>query len=142
MTSPLDLERLQRSLDGPPYQKFLGLVALELDTDAGSLKIKLPFKQELCRSNHRAEIHGGVTAALIDIAGDYALAAQIGEGIPTIDLRIDFLRMAVETDLFATATVVKHGRTLGVVNVEVHDDQDRLIAVGRGTYYTKRTAPG
>jgi len=134
----MSLEALQRALDEPPYQRFLGLVALDLDIEGGSVRIKLPFKRELCRSAVRPEIHGGVTAALIDIAGDYALAAQIGEGIPTIDLRIDFLRMAVETDLTATATVVKHGRTLGVVNVEVHDDQGRLIAVGRGTYYTKR----
>lgn len=135
----MSLEAFQRTLDEPPYQKWLGLVALELDSERGRARIKLPFKRELCRSATRPEIHGGVTAALIDIAGDYALAAQIGEGIPTIDLRIDFLRMASETDLVATATVVKNGRNLGVVDVEVHDDQNRLIAVGRGTYYTKRS---
>ncbi len=137
MTGPFTLETLQRSLDEPPYQQFLGIKAESLDADAGEVTIRLPFKRELQRSADRPEIHGGVTAALIDIAGDYALAVQLGRGIPTIDLRIDFLRMAVETDLIATARAVKTGRTLGVVNVEVKDEAGRLVAVGRGTYYTR-----
>lgn len=134
------LETLQRALDEPPYQKFLGLEAVALDPESGSVTLKLPFKNELCRSAERPEIHGGVTAALIDIAGDYALAISIGDGVPTIDLRIDYLRMAEATDLTATATVLKNGRTLGVVNVEVKDDEGRLVAIGRGTYFTRRGA--
>lgn len=133
----ITLENLQRALDDAPYQYFLGVRAVAFDIDQGSVTLRLPFKKDLCRSSKRPELHGGVTAALIDIAGDYALALQKGEGIPTIDLRVDYLRMASDTDLVATALVVKSGRTLGVVNVEVHDEQDRLIAVGRGTYYMK-----
>ena len=131
------LEKLQRALDEPPYQRFLELKAVSFDAEAGSVTLALPFKRELCRSATEPEIHGGVTAALIDIAGDYALAIGLGDGVPTIDLRVDFLRMAVETDLTAKATVVKQGRTLGVVDVEVQDEKGRRIAVGRGTYYVK-----
>jgi uncharacterized protein (TIGR00369 family) len=132
------LASLQAAIDEPPYQKFLGLRAESFDVDSGTVVLKLPFKNELCRSSERPEIHGGVTAALIDIAGDYALAISLGGGVPTIDLRVDYLRMAESTDLVATAKVVKQGRTLGVVNVEVTDDRNRLVAIGRGTYYVKR----
>jgi uncharacterized protein (TIGR00369 family) len=128
---------LQRALEEPPYQRFLGLRAVSFDRDTGRVEIRLPFKTELCRSSTRSEIHGGVTAALIDVTGDYALAILVGGGVPTIDLRVDFLRMAVATDLTAIATVVKKGRTLGVVNVEVTDGEGRLVAIGRGTYYLK-----
>lgn len=134
------LDSLQRALDDPPYQRFLGLRAISFDPGAGSVILRLPFKNEFCRSSEKGEIHGGVTAALIDIAGDYALAVSLGEGVPTIDLRIDYLRMAVSTDLTARATVVKKGRSLGVVNVEVTDDQGRLVAIGRGTYYLRSGA--
>lgn len=137
----LTLERLQEVLDEPPYQKFLGVRAVSFDREAGRVEIRLPFKDELCRSSTRAEIHGGVTAALIDIAGDYALAILLGGGVPTVDLRVDFLRMAVATDLTAIAAVVKKGRTLGVVNVEVTDGQGRLVAIGRGTYFVKPDLP-
>jgi len=131
------LHRLQESLDDPPYQRFLGLKAVGLDTEAGTVTLALPFKRELCRSSKEPEIHGGVTAALIDIAGDYALAIALDDGVPTIDLRVDYLRMAVETDLTAKAKAVKKGRTLSVVDVEVTDERGRLIAIGRATYYVK-----
>ncbi|TDI45568.1 MAG: PaaI family thioesterase [Acidobacteria bacterium] len=132
------LASLQEALDDPPYQRFLGLRAVAMDAEAGTVTLALPFKRDLCRSSKAPEIHGGVTAALIDIAGDYALAIRLGNGVPTIDLRIDYLRMAVETELIATARVVKMGRTLGIVDVEVQDKDGRLIAIGRATYYVKR----
>ncbi len=137
-TAPVTLARLQTWIDTPPYQQFLGIRAVALDPDAGTVTLRLPFRRDFQRSPDRPEIHGGVTAALIDIAGDYALAVKLGWGVPTIDLRIDYLRMAVETDLVATARAVKTGRTIGVVDVDVTDGDGRLIAVGRGTYSTKR----
>ena len=109
-----------------------------MDPEAGTVTLALPFKRDLCRSSKTPEIHGGVTAALIDIAGDYALTIRLGDAVPTADLRIDYLRMAVETELVATARTVKMGRTLGIVDVEVTDKDGRLIAIGRGTYYVKR----
>ena len=58
-------------------------------------------------------------------------------GVPTINLRIDYLRPASATDLRAIARIRRVGRTVGVVDIDVLDDQDRLIAIGRGTYGTK-----
>ena len=132
------LASLQEALDDPPFQRFLGLRAVAMDPEAGTVTLALPFKRDLCRSSKVPEIHGGVTAALIDIAGDYALAIQMGDLVPTIYLRIDYLRMAVETELIATARAVKMGRALGIVDVEVQDKDGRLVAIGRGTYYVKR----
>jgi uncharacterized protein (TIGR00369 family) len=36
----------------------------------------------------------------------------------------------------AVATVVKVGRTIGVVDVRISDDQKRLVAIGRAAYVT------
>ncbi len=138
MSPPITLARLQEWIDAPPYQRFLGLRAISLDPEAGRVTLRLPFRPEFQRAPDRPEIHGGVTAALIDIAGDYALAVKLGGGVPTIDLRVDYLRMAVSTDLLAHARTVKAGRTIGLVDVEVTDQEGRLIAVGRGTYSTKK----
>ena len=78
--------------------------------------------------------HGGPVASLIDIAGDMAVAVRAGGGVPTISLRVDYLRPCTGPWLRATARLRRFGRTISVADVDVHDDHDRLCAVGRGTY--------
>jgi len=88
------------------------------------------------RSAGSSQYHGGAIASLIDIAGDYAVWAVLGHGVPTINIRIDYLRPAAATDLRATAKVRRSGRTVAVVDIDVSDDQQRVVAIGRGTYAT------
>ncbi len=128
------LEEWQAFIAAPPLHRFLALQAVSFDADRGEAILRLPLRPEFSRSAERLEWHGGMTATLIDIAGDYAIAALTGHGVPTINLRIDFLRMAGPSPLTATARVRKAGRTIGTVDVEVHDDMHRVIALGRGTY--------
>ncbi len=137
MSEDLTIETLQRWLDEPPYHSFLQLQVVAMDARRGEVTLRLPFRPQFARSPDAPQIHGGITSAFIDIAGDYALTALLGHGVPTINLRIDYLRMAERTDLTATARVVKAGRTIGVVDVEVTDDQSQLIAIGRATYSTR-----
>lgn len=137
MSESLTVEKLQRWLDGPPYHRFLKMQAVSMDTEKGEVVLRLPFRSDFTRSDDSPQIHGGVTSAFIDIAGDYALAVLLGHGVPTINLRIDYLRMAENTDLVATARVVKAGRTIGVVDIEVVDDQGRVVAIGRVNYSTR-----
>ena len=111
------------------------------DAAAGTVDIRLPWRREFERAADTKQWHGGPIAALIDIAGDFALVAMLGRGIPTIDLRIDYLRPAIDTDLLATGRTLRAGRSVGVVDVEVRDREDRLVAVGRGTYSTLPPGP-
>ena len=138
MNQPMTLQELQAQIDTPPYHQFLRPVAVSIDTKAGEVVLRLPFRPEFQRSPDRPELHGGITSALIDLAGDYALAARLGYGVPTINLRVDYLSMAVDTDLIATARIVRAGRTIGVVDIEVTDQSGKLIAIGRGTYSTRQ----
>jgi acyl-coenzyme A thioesterase PaaI-like protein len=46
-------------------------------------------------------------------------------------------RPEINTSRTATARVVRLGKSIGTVDVEVHDDGGRLVAVGRGTYATR-----
>ena len=67
---------------------------------------------------------------------DAAIAIYLDGWVPTINLRVDYLRPATGAYLDAHATVRRRGRTIGVVDIDVLDDEDRLCAVGRGTYST------
>ena len=49
--------------------------------------------------------------------------------VPTINFRTDFLRPAGGDGLLATATIRRAGRTIGVVDVDVHDGEG---PAGRG----------
>jgi len=126
-------------LDGSPFQRFLGLEMVS--AEVGRVVIRLPFRDEFHRADGSDWYHGGVVAALIDIAGDYALWSQVGAGLPTIDMRVDWLRPARRGALLAEGRAVKVGRTVCTADVEVRDERGELVAVGRGTYATPRPTP-
>ena len=118
------------------FQNFLGLELLDHDTTTGTVTLRAPWRPEFERGPGTRQWHGGPIAALIDIAGDFALIAKLGRGIPTIDLRIDYLRPAIDTDLVAKARTLRAGRSIGVVDIEVCDKDRRMVAAGRGSYST------
>jgi uncharacterized protein (TIGR00369 family) len=127
---------LREALATGPFQQFLGL---ELDTyDAAEARVALRarWRPAFERGPGSLQWHGGVLAALVDIAGDFALIARLGRGVPTIDLRVDYLRPAIDTDLLARARALRVGRSVGTVDVELVDKADAIVAAGRGTYST------
>jgi uncharacterized protein (TIGR00369 family) len=128
---------LRASLAAPPFHHWLRPELRDLDPQSGRVTIALPLRAEFRRDPKRPEIHGGVVAALIDIAGHAAIAARLLHGIPTVDLRIDYLRGAAGSELLATAEPIKVGRTLGIVDIRVTDDQGKLVAIGRGAFSTR-----
>ena len=134
MTEPLNKDQVQTLLDDSPYIGFMNLEVVSMDLDKDEIVIKMPMRPEFERRAGTGQYHGGAIAALIDIAGDYALVMKVGGGVPTINFRVDFLRPGTNTSLTATATTRRLGRSVAVVDVDVHDDQGKLCAVGRGTY--------
>ncbi len=133
----IDPDRLWRGWQ--KHTPFESIVAMELeahDKEAGTVTIRLPYKPEYRRSDEPPTgYHGGVIATLIDVAGDFMTAiANNSGGVPTINLAIDYLRSADDTDLLAHARVRRSGRTIAVIDIDVEEPGGRLIAVGRGTY--------
>ena len=117
-----------------PFHRLLGLEMVRAED--GVVEMRLPWRDELGRDDGSDWFHGGVISALIDIAGDYAIASKLGRGVPTIDLRVDYLRPARRGDLRALARAVKVGRTVGVADVELRDAKDAVVAIGRCAYST------
>ncbi len=107
---------------------------LSVDHEALRLEILFRMSEVLERQPETDQWHGGAISAVVDTVGCYGLAMLIGTPPPTINFRTDYLRPAFSTDLWATASVRKAGRTVGVVDVDLVDDKQRLIAVGRASY--------
>lgn len=134
MTDSLTIADVQAMLDASPYIRGTGMKVVRLDANALEIAVELAMRPEFERRAGTGQWHGGPIAALIDTAGDYALALHAGGPVPTINFRTDYLRPAVDTSLTAAARVRRAGRTVGVVDIDVTDDAGRLVAVGRGSY--------
>jgi uncharacterized protein (TIGR00369 family) len=136
MGETLSTEQIQVLLDRSPFIKFLNVHVVSVDPEREEIVIQMPMRPELERGAGSGQFHGGAIASLIDIVGDYVLVMLLRRPVPTIDFRVDYLRPAIRTQLTGIGRLRRAGRTIGVVDVDVHDDAGRLIAVGRGCYST------
>ncbi len=121
-------------MDASPFILNTGMRITSVDHDSETLTMIMPLKPEFERQAGSGQFHGGPIASLIDTAGCFALIMILGHGVPTVNFRTDYLRPAINTDLQAIATVRRVGRLVGIVDVDVFDDKEKLLAVGRGTF--------
>ena len=133
---PLSGDELQAMLDHSPFIAFLGLKVTEADPAKELVTMTCAMRPEFERGKGTGQWHGGPIAAIIDTVGDYALIMALRRGLPTINFRVDYLRPAIKTALTTTARVRRAGKSVGVVDVDVFNDQKALVAVGRATYST------
>ncbi len=99
------------------------------------VEIRLPWRAEFMSNPDRGGAHGGILAALIDTAADFAIAARLGRPLPTIDLRVDYHRPAAAGPMLVRGTVIRLGRQIATAEASVFDSEDRLLASGRGAYF-------
>jgi uncharacterized protein (TIGR00369 family) len=132
----LPLAALPDLLRRSPYHRLLGLEMVRVSP--GEVVIRMPFREDLLAGDDEMGqyVHGGAIASLIDSAGDFAIIAAVGHDVPTIDLRVDYLRPAPKGALTATGRAIKAGRSLGVADIEVVAEDGTVIAVGRGVFKT------
>lgn len=85
-------------------------------------------------------IHGGVMAALVDIATIAALFNKQPNDLKgyqpagTADLNITYLRPALSPIIYAEAIVIKRGKMLAMIEVNIKDTNGVLCAKGRTLY--------
>lgn len=133
----MDLFQLMRS---SPFHRWLGVELLR--AEGGEVEVHLPYRPEFSGDDNGAPMHGGIIASLADIACIFSLMSATGQDVPTLDMRIDYLRPALAgDDLFAVARTVKVGRTIGVADAEIRTRDGRLIAVGRASGVTTKPEP-
>jgi len=125
---------VQAIFDRSPFIGWLGLKVVSLDHDRQEITVRMAMRPEFERRPGTRQFHGGPIAAFIDVTGDFAIGMTVGGGVPTMNFRTDFLRPAIGEFLTAVARVRRAGRTTTIVDIEVVDDEKKLVALGRGTY--------
>ena len=130
-----------------PFNKVLGLRVESISADR--VKTLFEMRDELMGNYNRGMLHGGVISSVIDATGGLAAFIGIQEKMrgktleaklersfrmSTIDLRVDFLRPGLGNRFIATANTLRTGNKVVVTRIELHNDQNDLIAVGTGSY--------
>ena len=125
------LERARAAFASVAYAKFLGLELCEIKT--GEVSVCLDVRDEL--KQNQGVVHGGAVASLIDTASAFAILTTLApdERVTTTDLTIHYLRPITTGRLIARARIIRGGRRMFVVNVDV-DNEDRLVATAVTSY--------
>ncbi|SRR5258706_1668425 len=129
---PARVARAREAFAAVPYAKLLGLELGPISS--GQVSIHLETRDEL-RQN-QGVVHGGAIASLIDTAAAFAVITQLNldERVSTTDLTIHYLRPVSAGRLTATARILRGGRRLFVLSVEVTDDRQALVATAVTSY--------
>jgi uncharacterized protein (TIGR00369 family) len=139
MSEEMTVERVQQMITRAPYHQWLGLQVVAVHDDG--IELKATWREEWVVNIERRYTHGGVLAALIDLAADWAMVKKTGRGVPTIDLRVDYHAAAMPGDLTAKGKVIRAGGQFSTAEAQVFDAQGKLLASGRGTYFTAPPPP-
>jgi len=134
----LDFETLAVMVENCAFHLWLGVKLISLDETG--IVIRMPWRAEFVSDPDRGYAHGGVLASLIDLAADYAVAARLGRGAPTVDMRVDYHRAAMPGTLIARAAVIKVGGTLATAEARIFDERNELVASGRGLFFTQASS--
>ena len=135
-----------------PYISFLGI---EFDRRGDELTAIMPFKEELIGNPMLPALHGGATAAFLEMTSIIGLSwATLWEDIEsgrleaeslvdgkmpslpkTIDFTVDYLRSGLPRDAYARARVNRSGRRYASVHVEAwQDNRARPFAQATGHF--------
>lgn len=132
-----------------PFHKLLGFRFDEISADG--CRISFENKPELVGNFMQGILHGGVSATALDVVGGaMAVAGMLSKNldaseaviakklakVSTIDLRVDYVRPGRGEAFYAKARLLRSGNKVAVVRMELHNEDDTLIALGTGTYMT------
>jgi uncharacterized protein (TIGR00369 family) len=130
-----------------PFNRVLGITVTSVNSDGGAMAFSM--REDLIGNVFHRTLHGGVISSVLDAVGGLTASASLvvrAAGLSeekvktmfaqvgTIDLRVDYLRPGRGGRFTASGRVMRSGRKVAVVRMEMHNQDALLVAVGTGTY--------
>lgn len=132
------------------YHPFLELMGVTVEsTDDDSVRIRFSMRDDLCGHPGLRILHGGVISCMIDVLGgavaswhqikdiqDRPVEEQLKRmgAVRTIDQRVDYLRPGKGKEFTVTGFVLRDGKNVIVIRMEMKNEEQSLIATGIGTF--------
>ena len=137
---PTKLAELQQVRDGtrppPPIAALIGFTLRAVSP--GEAVIELAAGRQ--HANPMGTLHGGVLCDIADAAMGIAYASTLAEGetFATLELKINFLKPVWTAKLQAVGRIVKRGKTVGLLECDITDEEQNLVARASSTCMTLR----
>lgn len=114
-----------------PVAQLIGFAASEIA--GGRAVVILTAGRQ--HANPMGTLHGGILCDIADAAMGMAFASTLAadESFTTVELKINFFRPVWEARLRAVGKVVRRGSTIGYVECEITDEEERLVAKASST---------
>ncbi len=119
-----------------PIGKLLGLKLLQAENGMAVIE----FVADERHANPMGTLTGGASSLIADVAMGFAYSSTLAadESFTAIELKINFLRPVWKATLRANARVVHAGKLVGLVECDILDEQQRLVARASSTCMTLR----
>jgi uncharacterized protein (TIGR00369 family) len=136
------LDRIQSQLRGeieaPPIAKLIGFELTDISEGRAVVKLQTGSQH----ANPMGTLHGGILCDIADAAMGLAYASNLAESetFTTLELKISFLKPVWNATLTAEGKVLKQGRTVGLAECHIRDEEGNLIAHATSTCMTLRGA--
>jgi uncharacterized protein (TIGR00369 family) len=124
MPTPQELAAVWSTM---PFAQSIGSELI--DADPAGVRARIEWDESRCTAG--GMLHGGVLMSLADSAAAVCAFLNLPEGAAgttTVESKTNFLRAVREGGVTASSTPLHKGRRFVVVETELRDDQDRLVA--------------
>jgi uncharacterized protein (TIGR00369 family) len=129
---PLKLDFRERAtVNDVPVARLIGFEVKEIAEGRATVTLAAGPQH----SNPMGTLHGGIVCDIADAAMGIAFASTLApeESFTTVELRVNFFRPIWQAQLRAEGTVVQRGRTIGYVECDITDEENRLVAKAAST---------
>ena len=123
-------------LPQPPVGQLVGFKLTAIEKGRAVIELEATERH----ANPMGTLHGGILCDIADAAMGMAYASLLdsGESFTTLELKINFLKPIWNAKLQAIGKVVKSGRTVGLVECDVLNEKQQLVARASSTCMTLR----
>ena len=133
--NPKWVDFIKSVVNGSRYLKNQNMKIVDLKYGESFVEIELDRKH----LQGYGYVHGGVYSTLIDSAGFFAVYTRVegDDSAATIEMKVNYLSSVKSGKLLAHSRCISLGKSIGLAEVTIKNEEDKLLAHGTVTVIVK-----
>ena len=110
--------------------QYLGIEFIHVED--GLLKATMPVDERT--KQPYGVLHGGASAVLAETVGSvgsHLIVNEEGKRAFGIEINTQHLRPVTEGKVYATAKIIQHAKTMHTWQIDIHDDNSKLVSISK-----------